>query len=71
MLFKPTNAIFYEDTAYLEVSGLDERLPVKMKGTGCGPLVRCNIETLDISKIFISTEHTYDIVFENKGVKNK
>lgn len=53
--------------AYLEITGLDKRLPMKMRGSGCGPLVICNVEKLDIGSIFISTLHTYDIVFENNG----
>lgn len=57
----------YEETAYLEVTGLDERLSLKMQGYGRGPLIQCNIETLDIGQIFICTLHTYDFIFENKG----
>lgn len=57
----------YEETAYLEVTGLDERLPIKMRGNGRGPNLICNIETLNIGSIFISTLHTYDVVFENRG----
>lgn len=65
--FAPTEAIHYETAGYLEVSGKEERLPLKLSGTGKGPCIEINVCELDANDIFLCSKHQYEISIRNKG----
>ncbi|KAI4504415.1 hypothetical protein M0802_000886 [Mischocyttarus mexicanus] len=54
-------------TAYLEVSGREERIPLNLCGVGKGPVFRLNVITIDVDKIYMYSVHYYEIVAANKG----
>ncbi|KAI4465642.1 dlec1 deleted in lung and esophageal cancer 1 [Holotrichia oblita] len=65
--FAPTEAKYYETTVYLEVSGKEERLSLKLYGTGKGPYIEMNVYELDANDIFLCSKHQYEISIHNKG----
>lgn len=52
---------------YLDVDGVDIRVPLKIVGTSLPPLINLNLETLDMDKVYINTFYNYEIVATNKG----
>ncbi|XP_074708607.1 hydrocephalus-inducing protein homolog [Strix uralensis] len=48
-------------------SGRETRLPLRIKGEGIGPRLRFSFEQLDIGKVFVGLEHSYEVVLFNKG----
>ncbi|KAJ3416712.1 hypothetical protein HDV05_000542 [Chytridiales sp. JEL 0842] len=52
---------------YCEVSGRQNRLPLLLKGEGIGPKARFSYDLLDISEVFINTNHQYEVIIENRG----
>lgn len=67
VIFAPKNKDNYTSSAYLDVSGKVERLPLVMKGSGRGPSVILNMHTLNINDIFLNATHEYQIVVKNDG----
>ncbi|KAL0273824.1 UNVERIFIED_CONTAM: hypothetical protein PYX00_006405 [Menopon gallinae] len=66
-VFEPNECGTLQAEAYVEVSGRDERLTLRMKGAGLGPKITLSIEVLDIDYIFLCSVHTYELVACNKG----
>ncbi|KAK2576816.1 hypothetical protein KPH14_005450 [Odynerus spinipes] len=54
-------------TAYLEISGREDRIPLSLCGIGKGPVLRLNVITIDVDKIYMYSVHYYEIVAANKG----
>ncbi|XP_031371217.1 hydrocephalus-inducing protein homolog [Apis dorsata] len=54
-------------TAYLEVTGREERIPVTLYGTGKGPILQLNVLTIDLSNIYMCSVHNYEIIAGNRG----
>lgn len=51
------------------MTGKEERLPLRLMGTGLGPSVALNIEYLNINEVFVNLVHYYEVVAYNKGSK--
>lgn len=69
LLFCPDKAEDYVKTAYLDITGSEQRIPLKLHGAGLGPRVVLNVEEINANNLFIYTEHQYEVVLANKGVK--
>ena len=61
VFFRPQKATSHTRTAYLDVTGREERLPLKLKGEGLGPIVCFSFDSLDIGKVFVSSAHAYEV----------
>ncbi|XP_074783220.1 hydrocephalus-inducing protein homolog isoform X2 [Athene noctua] len=67
VIFRPQEARVYQQTVYCDISGRETRLPLRITGEGIGPRLRFSCEQLDIGKVFIGLEHSYEVVLFNKG----
>uniref|UniRef100_A0A8C0ERD5 HYDIN/VesB/CFA65-like Ig-like domain-containing protein n=1 Tax=Bubo bubo TaxID=30461 RepID=A0A8C0ERD5_BUBBB len=46
---------------------INTRLPLRIKGEGIGPRLCFSFEQLDIRKVFVGLEHSYEAILFNKG----
>ena len=67
VIFKPTEAMSYTCTAFCDITGRESRLPLRIRGDGCGPKVQLSFDDLDMGNIFVNSIHTYEVVLANKG----
>lgn len=67
--FSPKYIGELESTAYFDVDGVSERIPLKIVGTSLPPTIHLNIETLDVGNAYINKEYNYEIVAINKGMR--
>ena len=51
----------YSAVAFCDVTGRENRLPLKVKGTGKGPQLKFSFDTLDIQNIFVNSAHAYEV----------
>jgi hydrocephalus-inducing protein len=65
--FKPTEAILYPSTAFCDVTGCVDRLPLQIKGQGVGPKAVFTYDNLDIGEVYINAVHRYEVVLQNVG----
>ncbi|CAF4810740.1 unnamed protein product [Rotaria sp. Silwood1] len=67
VLFKPNEAHKYEQTAWLDVVGREQRLPLTLTGDGDGAKLEASFQTLDIGCVYVGSTHLYEVVLANKG----
>ncbi|XP_075242911.1 hydrocephalus-inducing protein-like isoform X4 [Convolutriloba macropyga] len=67
VLFKPREVDNYDVHMYLEVTGREGRLPIRLHGTGVGPQIDLSFETLNVGNIFLGSRHFYEVILWNKG----
>uniref|UniRef100_A0A663MY75 HYDIN/VesB/CFA65-like Ig-like domain-containing protein n=1 Tax=Athene cunicularia TaxID=194338 RepID=A0A663MY75_ATHCN len=67
VIFRPREARVYQQTVYCDISGRETRLPLRITGEGIGPRLCFSCEQLDIGKVFIGLDHSYEVVLFNKG----
>ncbi len=67
VLFKPNEARKYEQTAWLDVVGREQRLPLILTGEGEGAKLESSFKTLDIGCVYVGSTHLYEVVLANKG----
>ncbi|PBJ80797.1 hypothetical protein BCY84_00999 [Trypanosoma cruzi cruzi] len=65
--FNPQLAMDYVATAYLDIGGRRQRLPLQVKGTGIGPQCELEYTRLDIGEVFVGAVHEYQVDIINKG----
>lgn len=65
--FTPHAAEEYLSTAFCEVAGSMNRLPLQLFGKGAGPQAVFSYDTLDIGEVYIKAVHHYEIVLQNVG----
>ncbi|KAH8070819.1 hypothetical protein JL721_4732 [Aureococcus anophagefferens] len=65
--FRPDTAADYACTAYLDVMGREERLPIWLTGLGIGPKGALSYDVLDMGDVFISSPYEYSLGITNKG----
>ena len=61
IIFKPSEEQNYSRTAYLDMTGRELRLPLKIKGIGVGPKAEFSFDTLDIENVFVNSKHSYEV----------
>ncbi len=67
VLFKPNEARKYEQTAWLDVVGREQRLPLILTGEGEGAKLESSFQILDIGCVYVGSTHLYEVVLANKG----
>ena len=67
VLFKPSEACKYEQTAWLDVVGREQRLPLTLTGEGEGAKLESSFQTLDIGSVYVGSTHLYEVILANKG----
>ncbi|CAF5112530.1 unnamed protein product, partial [Rotaria magnacalcarata] len=67
VLFKPSEARKYEQLAWLDVVGREQRLPLTLTGEGEGAKLESSFQTLDIGCVYVGSTHLYEVVLANKG----
>lgn len=67
VLFKPSEARHYEQIAWLDVVGREQRLPLTLIGDGEGAKLESSFQTLDIGCVYVGSTHIYEVVLSNKG----
>ncbi|GMH58813.1 hypothetical protein TrST_g5240 [Triparma strigata] len=65
--FRPDVSAEYKSTAYLDVIGRDQRLPLWINSTGVGPKAGLTFDSLDLGDLFINSMHRYELTIENRG----
>ena len=64
--FQPREAVTYVRTVYLDVTGREERLPLKIRGDGMGPITQLSFDTLDVGNLFVNSTHSYEVSSRNE-----
>ncbi|XP_053606917.1 hydrocephalus-inducing protein homolog isoform X2 [Plodia interpunctella] len=65
--FSPKQIGEFDATAYLDIDGLFDRVPLKMLGNSLPPCIQLNLETLDMDCVYINKMYNYEVVAVNKG----
>ena len=65
-VFQPDHAMEFNATAYCEVGGRVNRLPIQLCGTGIGPKAVFSYDLLDVGDAFINTPHKYEVELMNR-----
>ena len=61
VVFRPTVARIYQQTAFCDITGRETRLPLKMRGEGMGPRCILSFDSLDIGDVFAGSSHCYEV----------
>ena len=56
--FSPEHAADYACVAFLETTGREQCLPLKIQATGIGPQAAFTYDVLDIGDVFVNSMHT-------------
>ncbi|XP_038212242.1 hydrocephalus-inducing protein-like [Zerene cesonia] len=65
--FSPKEIGEFSTIAYLDIDGVNDRIPLKIVGTSLPPSINLNLETLDMDCVYINKKYDYEIVAMNKG----
>ncbi|CAG9578414.1 conserved hypothetical protein [Leishmania major strain Friedlin] len=63
--FNPSVAVLYESMAFLDVTGLENRLPLTLRGHGLGPQCTLEYSRLEIGDVYLNALHEYEVSMEN------
>lgn len=67
IIYHPTYAEINEVTAYLDISGREQRLPLKLYGEGVGPDVRVVPDVINLGKVFHTQRNEFNVTLENRS----
>lgn len=67
VFFRPRTTTEYGSHAFLDCIGREERLPLRLGGSGIGPKVVLSFDVLDMGDVFINSRHVYEVTLLNKG----
>ncbi len=65
--FLPQFEQLYTTTAYCEITGRENRLPLYLKGQGMGPRAVFSLNVLDIGTVYVNTTQYYELKIKNTG----
>ncbi|XP_026727025.1 hydrocephalus-inducing protein-like isoform X2 [Trichoplusia ni] len=65
--FCPKEIGEFNATAYLDIDGSVNRVPLKLIGISIPPSINLNVETLDLDCVYINKTYNYEVVAINKG----
>nr|XP_021191308.2 hydrocephalus-inducing protein homolog [Helicoverpa armigera] len=65
--FCPKEIGEFHTTAYIDIDGYVNRVPLDLVGISLPPSINLNIETLDMDCVYINKPYNYEIVAINKG----
>ncbi|XP_033221021.1 hydrocephalus-inducing protein homolog [Belonocnema kinseyi] len=67
VFFQPDEIGETSSTAYLEITGRENRLPLSLSGVCIGPNIQFTTVTLDIGSICLCSSHNYEVMCTNQG----
>ncbi|CAG4998369.1 unnamed protein product [Parnassius apollo] len=67
LTFSPTQIGELDAIAYFDIDGVADRIPLKLSGTSLPPSIHLNLETLDMSSVYINKKYNYEIIAINNG----
>ncbi|KAK4880159.1 hypothetical protein RN001_008305 [Aquatica leii] len=67
IFFTPTYVGNYNTRGFLDVTGRETRMTLILNGSGIGPYIELNMESLDANKLYMCAVHQYEVVAMNKG----
>eukprot|EP00898_Chlorokybus_atmophyticus_P005824 jgi/Chlat1/6242/Chrsp44S05765 len=76
--FAPGAALDYTSVAYCDITGIDcfllctfvgraQRLPLKIRARGEGPVAVFAYDTVDVGDVFFNSLHRYEVELQNRG----
>jgi adenylate kinase family enzyme len=65
--FHPKAEAIFENIAFCDVTGRENRLPIKITGRGKGPDAAFSFSDLNVGEVFVNAPHEYEIQLDNKG----
>ncbi|KAK2918189.1 hydrocephalus-inducing protein homolog [Channa argus] len=68
IVFKPEEAMLYEQTLYCDVTGRESWLPLTIKGEGIGPKLQLNYNLMDMKNVFVGDKDCYEVLLTNSGL---
>ena len=57
----------FQQRAFLQISGREDRLPLHLTASGVGPKVTISYDKLEIGNVFIGSQNEYEVVLMNDG----
>ncbi len=67
IIFKPHTVMDYSAVAFCQVSGRENRMPLRLKGEALGPKVSLSYGELNVGNVYINSTHLFEIVLANRG----
>ncbi|CAM9965954.1 unnamed protein product, partial [Ectocarpus fasciculatus] len=67
VFFRPRTTTEYSSHAFLDCIGREERLPLRLGGSGIGPKVVLSFDVLDMGDVFINSRHVHEVTLLNRG----
>jgi hydrocephalus-inducing protein len=67
VFFRPLNAGAHQRLVYCEISGREERLPLKILGEALGPQAQFSFDKLNIGEVYLNITHKYEVTVQNTG----
>ncbi|XP_063234801.1 hydrocephalus-inducing protein-like [Bacillus rossius redtenbacheri] len=67
LIFEPKHGTVHEVSACCEVTGRESCIALTVRGRGLGPRIALNLESLDVSFVFLGSVQSYEVVCANKG----
>ncbi|XP_023247007.1 hydrocephalus-inducing protein-like [Copidosoma floridanum] len=65
--FQPKTVGDINSYAYLEIDGLEYRIPVSLIGKCLGPALELNLLSLDVQEVYLCSTYIYEVVCKNVG----
>jgi hypothetical protein len=65
--FRPDAAAVFNCTAYLDITGRQDRLSLQMTGHGIGPHAVLSFDILDVGDVYVNEERYFEMHIINKG----
>ena len=65
--FQPDHARDFEEDAWVELQGREERQLLQLHGRGLGAQAIFSYDSLDVGEVFVNTRHIYEVELMNRG----
>lgn len=65
--FAPDESMTFSATAFCDLEGRAQRLPLQLQGTGVGPKAHLNYSHLMLGDVIVHSHHQYEVQLENDG----
>lgn len=69
VIFGPTESSIINTTAFLDITGREERIPLYISGKGLGPKFKFGFEVLDVGSVFLGGTHCYEVKFLHISIR--
>ncbi|XP_063716545.1 hydrocephalus-inducing protein homolog isoform X4 [Symsagittifera roscoffensis] len=67
LVFRPRTVADYTAVAFCEVTGRENRMPLRLKGEALGPKVSLSYVDLNVGNVYINSTHLFEVILSNKG----